>query len=168
MSNDIKHYERSPEEEKQMGKETAARFSKGKIRHDLIPSYPINELAKVYTYGCEKYDTDNWRKGLRWRKDVIGSLKRHLDNWIRGEKNDLESGLHHLSQVLWNVCTLMEYERCGTGIDDRNPYDMDLLATTDLQRRLKLWLGHVKTNTIDDYDGLKDEPKDEPNDYEYD
>ena len=159
MSNDIKEYKRSSEEESQMGKETAARFSEGKVRHDLVPSYPIRELAKIYTYGCKKYDEDNWRKGLRWRKDVIGSLKRHLDSWIRGEQNDDESGLHHLAHVLWNTCTLMEYQRCDIGIDDRNPYDMDLLTYSDAQRRFNLWWNHVKNNTLDKYNGLNDDLK---------
>ncbi len=42
----IKDYKRSEEEEKQMGKTTAARFSEGKVRHDLIPPWPLDELAK--------------------------------------------------------------------------------------------------------------------------
>ena len=151
---EIKQYKRTQEEEVQMGKETAARFSAGKIRHDLIPSWPIDELAKVYSYGASKYDSDNWRKGLKWRKDVIGPLKRHLEKWIRGEKIDEESSCHHLAMVLWNVCTLMEYERCSVGKDDRNPYDLSLMDESERKKRIELWKKFARENKLDEYNGL--------------
>lgn len=154
---DIKEYKRSKEEEEQLGKETAARFIKGKIRYDLIPSFPIEELAKVYTYGCEKYDDDNWRKGMKWRKNVIGSLKRHLEKWIKGEKLDDESNCHHLAMVIWQCCCLMEYERCGVGQDDRNPYDLTLMDEKERERRIEMWKKHVKNNTLEEYNGLDEE-----------
>jgi len=150
----IPKYERSEEEEKQMGQKTAARFVEGKIRHDLIPSWPLEELAKVYTYGCNKYDPDNWLKGMRWRRNVIGPLKRHLEKWIRGEKLDDESGCHHLAMVMWNCCCLMEYERCEIGQDDRNPYNLSLMNEDERNRRIKMWLKHAHINTLDKYNGL--------------
>ena len=45
-----------------MGQETAGRFSEGKIRHDLVAPWALNELARVYTYGTIKYSDDNWWK----------------------------------------------------------------------------------------------------------
>jgi len=155
--NKVKEYIRNQEEESQMGQETAARFTEGKNRHDLIPSSPIDELARVYTYGCQKYDSDNWRKGLKWRKDVIGPLKRHLEKWIRGEKIDKESGCYHLAMTLWNVCALMEYERTNTGIDDRNPYDLSMMDENERNRRIEMWLKHSHENNLDNYNGLKKE-----------
>lgn len=154
---DIKEYKRSKEEEEQLGKETAARFIQGKIRYDLLPHYPIEELAKVYTYGCIKYDDDNWRKGMKWRKNVIGSLKRHLEKWIGGEQLDDESNCHHLGMVMWQCCCLMEYERCGVGQDDRNPYDLTLMDEKERERRIKMWKKHVKNNTLEEYNGLDEE-----------
>lgn len=151
----MKTYKRSEKEEEQMGKETAARFSKGKIRHDLIPPWPLEELAKVYTYGSQKYDSDNWRKGLRWRKDVIGPLKRHLEKWICGEKLDDESNCFHLAMVLWNVCALMEYERCSIGIDDRNPYDLSLMSEEERSRRISKWKELASQGKTDEYNGLE-------------
>ena len=152
----IKSYKRSQEEEEQMGKKTAARFSDGKVRHDLIPPWPINELAKVYTYGTKKYDDDNWRKGLAWKKNVIGPLKRHLEKWIRGEKLDEESNCHHLAMVMWQSCALMEYERCSIGQDDRNPYDLSLMDEDERKRRIKIWAKHVLADTLDEYNGLSE------------
>lgn len=150
----IKEYKRTPEEEAQLGKETAARFSQGKVRYDLIPAFPIDELAKVYTYGSKKYDDDNWRKGLRWRKDVVGPIFRHLWKWLRGEILDEESGCTHLSMVLWNICALMEYERCSVGIDDRNPYDLELMDSIEQERRILLWKYYSSQDKLQEYNGL--------------
>ncbi|MCF8019826.1 MAG: DUF5664 domain-containing protein [Vallitaleaceae bacterium] len=121
----MKGYIRSEEEEKQIGQKTAARFDENKNRLELIPGYPLEELGKVYTYGCKKYDPDNYLKGMSWRK-VIGPALRHLYKWIRGEQYDEESGIHHLSHCCWNLFTLMVYEKEKIGEDDRNPYLMDL------------------------------------------
>ena len=150
----MRQYERSLEEEQQLGKDEAARFSEGKTRHDLIPAWPLEELSKVYTYGSQKYDDDNWRKGLKWRKNVIGPLLRHLWKWIRGEKLDEESNCHHLAMVVWQCFCLMEYERCSVGRDDRNPYDLSLMKESERQRRILLWKKLASEDKIKDYNGL--------------
>jgi hypothetical protein len=154
---DIKDYQRNEEEEAQMGKPTAARFSKGKIRHDLIPPWAIEEIAKVYTYGCKKYDDDNWRKGMCWKEKVIGPLDRHLNKWLRGEKLDDESNCHHLAMVIWQCITLMIYEKYSLGQDDRNPYDLDMMDPDEQKRRIKMWVAHAIEDTLKDYDGMKRE-----------
>ncbi len=121
----MKEYKRTEEEEGQLGKERGARFSSKKPRFDLIPPSPLRELAMIYTYGCQKYEAENWSKGMPWR-EVIASLERHINYWKRGETYDSESGLHHLAHLVWNAFTLFEYERCGLGVDDRPEYTKDL------------------------------------------
>lgn len=156
MTDFVKDYKRNPEEEEQMGKPTAARFSKGKIRHDLIPPWAIEEIAKVYTYGCKKYDDDNWRKGMKWKEKVIGPLERHLNKWLRGEKIDDESNCHHLAMVIWQCICLMMYEKYDLGQDDRNPYDLDMMNRYEQNRRIEMWVDHAIKDTLDEYDGLKE------------
>lgn len=150
----IKKYNRSEEEEKQMGNPLAGRFSAGKMRHDLIAAWALEQLAGVYTYGCQKYDDDNWRKGLKWRKETFACILRHVWKWLRGEKFDNESGLHHLAHAAWNCFTLMEYERNSVGIDDRNPYDLDLMDDAERNRRIKLWRDLISKNRLKEYNGL--------------
>jgi hypothetical protein len=147
-------YQRSEEEENQLGKEKAARFSKGKIRHDLIPRWPIDELAKVYTYGTKKYDDNNWWKGMNWSENVIGPMKRHLQKWERGELIDDESGCHHLAMVMWQCICLMEYERNKLGVDDRVPFDLDMMDKEEQQKRIKKWLELARQGKSEDYNGL--------------
>jgi len=150
----MRQYERSAEEEKQLGKDEAARFSEGKIRHDLVAPWALEQIARVYTYGTIKYDDDNWWKGLRWKKDVFGCILRHIWKWFRGEKNDDESGLHHLAHAAWNCLALMEYERNGIGIDDRVPYVLDLMEVEERERRINLWKELAAQGKDKEYNGL--------------
>jgi 5'(3')-deoxyribonucleotidase len=94
------------------------RFDDGKIRHDLLPPMAINELAKVLTFGAQKYAPNNWMKGMKWSR-VIGSLKRHLNAIERGEDYDPETGLLHSSHVMCNAAFLTEYYKIYPQWDDR-------------------------------------------------
>ena len=152
----VKKYERTPEEEEQMEQESAARFSEGKIRHDLIPPWVIDEIAKVYTYGTVKYDDDNWLKGLDWKKNVIGPLHRHLNKWLRGQDIDEESNCHHLAMVIWQCIALMLYQRYKIGKDDRNPYNLDMIGEEEQQRRIKVWKDLAQQNKVKEYNGIKE------------
>ena len=95
-----------------------AKFDIGKTRYDLIPAFSLDELAKVYTMGAEKYDDNNWRKGLKWGR-IFGAIMRHLWAFWRGERLDSESGLHHLAHAAWGCFTLMEYDITHPEYDDR-------------------------------------------------
>lgn len=151
------NYQRSEEEEKQMGQKIAGRFSKGKIRYDLITPWSLEQLAKAYTYGTLKYDDDNFYKGLKWRKDVFGCILRHVWKWFRGEKYDKESGLHHLCHAVWNCFTLMEYEKNKIGIDDRCPYSLDLLDKNEQDKRIEVWRKMADMGIENEYNGLKND-----------
>ena len=93
---------------------------KGKLRYDLLPPHALDELAKVYTYGANKYTDNNWRKGMKWGR-VFGALMRHLWKFWAGEEKDKESGILHLSHALWGVVTLLEYcnDSLYSDFDDR-------------------------------------------------
>jgi hypothetical protein len=92
----------------------------GKLRYDLIPVHPLEELARVYTLGAAKYEDRNWEKGLSWAR-VFAAMMRHAWAWWRGETYDPTDGQHHLSSVAWCAFALMDYQRRGTGVDDRAP-----------------------------------------------
>lgn len=96
----------------------ATKYDNNKLRYDLIPSTPLEELAKVYTIGSIKYGDNNWRKGMMWSR-IIGSMLRHLYAWIKGETYDKEDGQHHLAAVAWAAFTLIQYEKDNIGKDDR-------------------------------------------------
>lgn len=124
-------YDRVMKREKEMEDEMAApkkkdigkldggvKYDSGKPRIELIPSMPIRELAKVYTMGAEKYEDDNWRKGMKWGR-VYGALQRHLLAFWEGEEQDQESGLSHLAHAMWGCVTLLWYSVYRREFDDR-------------------------------------------------
>lgn len=98
--------------------QTAKKNDDGKLRYDLIPQYPLSEVAKVYTIGAKKYDDNNWRKGFRYGR-VFAAMMRHAWAYWRGEDYDPEDGQHHLASVIWCAMSLMEFSRTKVGQDDR-------------------------------------------------
>ena len=149
----IKDYKRSEKEESQLGQSEAARFDEGKNRLDLMPPWSIDQVAQVYTYGTIKYDDDNWWKGMPWKK-VIGPLLRHIWKWLRGEKWDDESGLHHLAHAAWQCLALMEYERNGIGKDNRVPYTLDLMDEEQRNNRINTWKKLASIDRLKEYNGM--------------
>lgn len=90
----------------------------GKLRYDLIPLVPLDELARAYTVGAAKYGDRNYLGGMRWGR-VFRALLSHAWAWWRGEIYDKDDGQHHLASVAWCAFTLIEYETARIGDDDR-------------------------------------------------
>ena len=76
----------------------AMKFDKDKPRMDLLDADAMEGLAKVLTFGAEKYAANNWRKGISNTR-LIAALIRHLFAIQRGEDIDPESGLPHIDHV---------------------------------------------------------------------
>ena len=85
----------------------------GKLRWDLMQWGPLEEIAKVLTFGAKKYGDDNWKIVLQaegGRGRYFAAMVRHISaDWL-GEKTDPESGLAHLAHagccllfLLWQV-----------------------------------------------------------------
>ena len=78
-----------------------------KIRYDLIPTNGIEEVHKVLTEKLEKYQENEWKKGLPWT-EVLANLKRHLHQFELG--NDYtDEGLLQMSEVAMNALILCDY-----------------------------------------------------------
>ena len=103
---------------KQVREEPGKKYDDGKVMYQLIPWYPLEEVAKVYTYGAHKYSEDNWRGGMSWSR-LFGAIMRHTWAWFRGEDVDRESGLLHLAHATFGLFSLMEYGRNRQEFDDR-------------------------------------------------
>ena len=87
----------------------AAKADHGKPRPTLVPPSLVMAVAKIREYGCQKYtDPENWKQVEPQRyKDA---LYRHLLAYLRGERNDPESGLPHLWHMACNIAFLIEME----------------------------------------------------------
>lgn len=100
----------------------AIKHDKGKPRYDLIPPELLQEVAKVLTYGAEKYGERNWEEGFNWGR-AYAALQRHLNVWWSGDGRDPETGESHLSHAACCLAFLISFEKRGTGKDDRNRID---------------------------------------------
>jgi len=89
--------------------------------YSLIPWDAMDEVARVYAFGAEKYASHNWRKGYEWSKS-FSSLCRHIFAFWRGDDRDPESGLSHLAHAAFHVLGMLSFwldpERYGQ-FDDR-------------------------------------------------
>ena len=93
-------------------KTEAVKADDGKVDWSLVPFEALEGMAQVLTFGAKKYDSWNWTTGggFVWTR-VLASCFRHLFAWSRGEDNDPESGLSHISHAQCNLLFLAYYIR---------------------------------------------------------
>jgi hypothetical protein len=88
----------------------------GKTQWSYLPLQSIKSVIDVMTYGDKKYpaeDGSNWKRVKNARKRYYNATMRHLTSWFDGEKNDPESGLHHLAHACSNILFLLWFEFNG-------------------------------------------------------
>lgn len=103
---------------KKTKKSGAKKYDSEKPRMDLLSPIAIKQLAKVLTFGANKYNGHNWRKGLCWSR-LLGATLRHLFSFLGGQDRDPESGLSHMAHVMCNAMFLLEMEETHKDLDDR-------------------------------------------------
>lgn len=100
---------------------TGAKKDEGKPRWELVAGDAVEGVAKVLTFGANKYAARNWEKGIAYGR-VFGAIMRHLWKWWGGEDKDSETGLSHLDHAMCEIMFLSAYEKRGkngTVQDDR-------------------------------------------------
>lgn len=116
----------SPQERldaKTRGADTAFHAEGGKPMVDQVPPAALLEIAKVFTYGVDKYGHFNWQEFAdEWTwNQLYASCLRHLLAWQDGEDIDPESNLPHLAHAGCNIMMLLTLIVKGKGKDDRGP-----------------------------------------------
>lgn len=91
----------------------------GKVQFDLLPVEMLEEMARMYEFGNRKYEKDNWKKGFPY-STLYSAAMRHLTAFWKGENDDPESGMSHLTHAAWNMWTLLWLVRNDKGLDNRN------------------------------------------------
>jgi len=99
---------------------TAVRYNIGKPKLSLIDPYFQEQLGKVLTMGAEKYNSNDWRRGMPWT-EVLDSLERHVLKFKSEDFDDLdeESGIQHMAHVACNAMFLIWYFKNRKEFDDR-------------------------------------------------
>ena len=82
----------------------AKKYDQDKPRLDLIDTTFLYGLGDVLTFGANKYDAHNWRKGLPLSR-LTAACMRHIGKFNDNETFDEESGLNHLYHAA--ACLMM-------------------------------------------------------------
>lgn len=96
----------------------AVKADTGKLRFDLLPVKPLQDIVHILTLGVDKYTDRNWEKGMKWGR-LFAATMRHLWSWWGGESTDPETNQSHLAHAASNIMFLMEYEYTKKEYDDR-------------------------------------------------
>lgn len=83
---------------------SGVKYDTEKPKMHLIPPLMEEEVAKVLTFGAQKYGAENWRTLDDLQNRYISAALRHINSIKRGEQYDEESGLLHAAHA---VCCLM-------------------------------------------------------------
>ena len=79
-----------------------------KPKMNLLPPKAIVEVAKVLTFGAEKYGAENWKELEDLQNRYLAGALRHIFAHMDGEKLDPETGLSHMAHAL--CCLLFKLE----------------------------------------------------------
>ena len=77
-----------------------------KTRWELMPLDCLEDIARVYTKGAQKYGDNTWQNLENGYERYKGALLRHLYA-AESETFDEETGCRHLAQVAWNAIALL-------------------------------------------------------------
>ena len=70
----------------------------------------VDQIAKVLTFGANKYGATNWQELEDFEARSFAAMQRHLVAWRRGDCIDPESGLSHLSHAACCLVFLLSRE----------------------------------------------------------
>lgn len=95
------------------------KYDSGKPMIDLIVPEFIVGMAKILTFGAQKYGRENWKKGLEYNR-LYAALQRHALAYHSGEHVDSESGLSHMLHVACNAMFIFWYDEIvQTALEDK-------------------------------------------------
>lgn len=81
-----------------------SKHDSGKPLMGAVPPNALLAVARVLTFGAEKYGRGNWRQVENAETRYLDAALRHINAYQRGEAADPESGESHLAHA---VCSLM-------------------------------------------------------------
>lgn len=94
-------------------KELGLKYDFDKPRYDLLPANAIEELAKILTFGANKYAPNSWQAVDNGLERYRAALLRHTFAIQRGELIDSESGLPHSAHAMCCAAFIVELEKHG-------------------------------------------------------
>jgi hypothetical protein len=90
-----------------------------KVDLSLLPPAGLIHGAHAMMDGAAKYGPYNWREKKVPARTYIAAAQRHLADFLDGEENAPDSGVHHLGHVIGCCAILLDAMETGNLIDDR-------------------------------------------------
>lgn len=90
---------------------TGMKYDQDKPMYNLLPPNAIDDMAKVMTFGANKYAPNSWQRVDNGLERYRAALLRHTFAIQRGELIDPESGLHHSAHVMCCAAFINELEK---------------------------------------------------------
>ncbi len=90
----------------------------GKPQMDLLSHNALLEIAKVFTFGADRYGRFNYRNGIAYSR-IIAAAYRHLGAFNSGVDTDSESHLSHIAHLAACSIMLLDMLREHSKLDDR-------------------------------------------------
>lgn len=83
------------------------KYDDGKLRYDLLDPILAEGVARVLTFGVQKYADNTWQTVKPFKDRYYAALMRHIVAWRKGEYLDSESNIPHLAHAACNLYFLM-------------------------------------------------------------
>lgn len=81
-----------------------------KVRMELLPWNELEEIAKVYTAGANKYGPNKWQNLPDGYQRYKGAMLRHLTEVEKGNDVDPDTGCLHAAQIAWNAIAMLHFK----------------------------------------------------------
>ncbi len=94
--------------QKIVGSKLGDRYNSDKPRVELLVPEAMEETAKVWAFGANKYSDHNWKKGLKVL-GILGCILRHTFKIMKGEDIDEESKCMHAAHIICNASMLIYF-----------------------------------------------------------
>ena len=95
-----------------------SKYDENKPKLSTVPTDVLNDVAKAFTYGANKYGKYNYSSGMDYSR-LYDAAQRHLNAYWSGEDID-ESTNHHLDHAIASLFMLKHMINQKVGTDDRN------------------------------------------------
>ena len=92
---------------------TGMKYDQEKPMYNLLPPNAIDDMAKVMTFGANKYAPNSWQRVENGLERYRAALLRHTFAMQRGELLDPESGLPHSAHAMCCAAFINELEEKG-------------------------------------------------------
>ena len=90
-----------------------------KVQLTLIPPTALRQEARAMEDGL-KYGRCSYREpGIITANGMIDAVLRHIMDWMEGEENAPDSGVHHLAHARAGLGIILDTQERGVLTDDR-------------------------------------------------